>query len=272
MECTISTTAPSKPPWRRGPNVGSREAKADSATTGLVTARTQVSAEGEGAGCKRGLPTVHPPSLPHHEGRPEPHDRVQGWEIMPMWVKVMYFPNYLLATFTSLMLTLWDTRFQSLATSKLAVGNYNQFRVYEPREGACWGWKDTPSKSIVVFSLLVARPLQSAVHVFLFPLSLLPPLSPSRSPLCLLTSDHISLEELSEIWMSCLHATEALFCGPAISGNRSVFWFNNLVSLTEFTSLPRNLFTLMMSLMGVVALPLEVMSELSLKLQSHDEY
>ena len=39
------------------------------------------------------------------------------------------------------MLTLWDTRFQSLATSKLPMGNYNQFTVYEPREGVCWGWK-----------------------------------------------------------------------------------------------------------------------------------
>ena len=41
--------------------------------------------EGEGAGW--GVPNVPPPSLPHYEECPEPHDRVLGWERMHMWVQ-----------------------------------------------------------------------------------------------------------------------------------------------------------------------------------------
>ena len=45
-----------------------------------------MSEEGEGWGCKRGLPTVRPPSLSYNEGCPEPHDWVPGWERMHLWV------------------------------------------------------------------------------------------------------------------------------------------------------------------------------------------
>ena len=53
----------------------------------------------------------------------------------------------------------------------------------------------------------------------LFSFSLLPS---SRSPLCLLSSGPITLEELSEIRLYCVRAPEAPI--------RWVVWFNNLVS------------------------------------------
>ena len=46
-----------------------------------------MSAEGEGASCEEGVPTMHPPPLFHYEGCPEPHDRLSGWERMHMWVQ-----------------------------------------------------------------------------------------------------------------------------------------------------------------------------------------
>ena len=74
-----------------------------------------------------------------------------------------------------------------------------------------------------------------SIHPSSLPLSLLPSVlsffHPSlllfssplpRSSLCFFSSDHISLEELSEIRLSCVPAPEALFCAPASSAKRSV--------------------------------------------------
>ena len=202
MECTISTTVPSKPPWPRGPNVRSREAKADSATAGLVTARTQVSAEGEGAGCKRGLPTVHPPSLPHHEGRPEPHDRVQGWEIMHTWVKVVYIPNYFISSIHKLDVNTLRHQISKSCNKQAGNGKLQSiYSVWTKRRGML-RLENIPSKSFVVFSILIARPLQSAVHVFLFPLSLLPP-----DPHC------ASSRQIISHWKNC-QRSECPVCLP----------------------------------------------------------
>ena len=73
-----------RPPW--GPDLGPREEKADSATAGAAAPRPQVPAEGEGPpGGRAGrLSSLHPPPLPYHEGRTQPHDRVPGRPIVHM--------------------------------------------------------------------------------------------------------------------------------------------------------------------------------------------
>ena len=63
------------------------------------------------------------------------------------------------------------------------------------------------SKSIVVFSLLIAKPLQSAVHVFLFPLSLLPPLTLPPDPHC------ASSRQIISHWKNC-QRSECPVCLP----------------------------------------------------------
>ena len=111
---TWSTTATTVPSTPQGSN---REPEADSAAAGLNTTRAQVSEEGEGTGCKCGVPTMHPPPLPHYEGCPEPHDRVSGWEGMHMWVKFwnvfVYLPVITVFPFlcilACLIIWLWGT-------------------------------------------------------------------------------------------------------------------------------------------------------------------
>ena len=165
---------------------------------------------------------MYPLSLSHYEGRPEPHDRVSGWEIMHMWVNsrtsliTCYFTNTLSCNKHSWQ---WETTINLLCTNK---------EERHTEAGKIIRYMYIHSKSVVVFSLLVARPLQSANMYSSF---LSPPLPLSRSSLCFFSSNHSTLEELWEIRLSCVPATKASLCGPAISAKRSVFLFiENLVS------------------------------------------
>lgn len=68
--------------WRRvsGSNRRPREAQTHSAAAGPAASRTQVPAAGAG---QRGGEGLHSAPLPHHEKRPQPHDPLPGWQVLP---------------------------------------------------------------------------------------------------------------------------------------------------------------------------------------------
>ena len=59
------------------------EAQADPAAAGPAAPCTQVPATRAG---QRGGEGLFPPSLPHHEERPQPHDPLPGRQVLPGWV------------------------------------------------------------------------------------------------------------------------------------------------------------------------------------------
>lgn len=85
---TASADAPNG--WQRqcggdigGPHSWPRETQIDPAAAGPAASCTQVPAPG--AGERRGE-GVRSSSLPHNEERPQPHDPLPGWQVLPGWV------------------------------------------------------------------------------------------------------------------------------------------------------------------------------------------
>ncbi len=105
--------------WRvSGPNGRPREAQTHSAAAGPVAPRTQVPAAGAGQWGGEGL---HTAPLPHHEERPQPHDTLPGWQVLPGWVKVLYFQSTRLAWIQ--ILNFWLTPFFRTCTCDHKVVN-----------------------------------------------------------------------------------------------------------------------------------------------------
>ena len=140
------------------------------------------------AGCKLGVSTMHPPPLPYNERCFEPHERLLGWEIMHMWVQGEW---------------MGVTSIVHLVRSRTALA--------KDRFGLCW-------HGVFMYTykrLSLPSSSLSFIHSLSFPLLS----SQCRSSLCLLSSNHISLEELPEIRLSCVPASEAALYEPADSTN-----------------------------------------------------
>lgn len=82
---TASADAPNGRQRQRGGDIGGphgrpRETQIDPAAAGPAASCTQVPAPG--AGERRGE-GVRSSSLPHNEERPQPHDPLPGWQVLP---------------------------------------------------------------------------------------------------------------------------------------------------------------------------------------------